>query len=85
MISGSGMALEQNLTTGGTATGDVLGLTSYFGGLSGGSWATASFYANDGKSPSYLIENVSDGWGGCGQLIVDVISNVVDSVWSGSG
>jgi hypothetical protein len=34
-------------------------LSTYVGGLSGGSWAVSSFFANDGMSADQLAENVS--------------------------
>lgn len=57
MIHGSGQAFLQNTTQG--SVGDVLGLTSYVGGLSGGSWAISTWMANDGAQPDYLVRNVS--------------------------
>jgi lysophospholipase len=57
MIHGSGQAFLQNTTEG--SVGDVLGLTTYVGGLSGGSWAISSWLANDGAQPDYLVKNVS--------------------------
>jgi len=57
MIHGSGQAFLQNTTEG--SVGDVLGLSTYVGGLSGGSWAISSWLANDGAQPDYLVRNVS--------------------------
>lgn len=57
MIHGSGQAFLQNTTEG--SAGDVLGLTSYVGGLSGGSWAISTWLANNGAQPDYLVRNVS--------------------------
>lgn len=57
MISGSGAGFLQNDTQG--SVGDILALSNYAAGLSGGSWALTSFYANDGQSPEYLVNNVS--------------------------
>jgi hypothetical protein len=57
MIHGSGQAFLQNTTQG--SVGDVLGLSTYVGGLSGGSWAISSWLANDGAQPDYLVRNVS--------------------------
>jgi lysophospholipase len=54
--SGSGMAFQQNNTAG--SAGDLLALSSYVAGLSGGSWALASFYANNGLSPDQLAKTV---------------------------
>lgn len=57
MIHGSGQAFLSNDTEG--SAGDVLGLSSYVGGLSGGSWAISSWLANDGAQPDYLARSVS--------------------------
>lgn len=57
MISGSGMAFQQNNSVG--IVGDLLGVSSYVSGLSGGGWALASFFANDGTQPSDLAKDVS--------------------------
>jgi hypothetical protein len=57
MISGAGMAFQPNETAG--SVGDLLGLSSYVSGLSGGSWAVSSFYANNGIPPTELANNVS--------------------------
>lgn len=57
MISGSGMAFQQNNTAG--SVGDLLGISTYVSGLSGGSWALSSFYANNGIQPSDLAKDVS--------------------------
>jgi hypothetical protein len=57
MIHGSGQAFLQNNTQG--SVGDILGLSTYVGGLSGGSWAISSWLANDGAQPDYLVRNVS--------------------------
>ena len=57
MISGSGQAFLQNNTKG--SAGDILALSAYVGGLSGGSWAVSSFFANDGLSADQLAQNVS--------------------------
>jgi lysophospholipase len=54
--SGSGMAFQQNNTAG--SAGDILALSSYVAGLSGGSWALTSFYANNGLSPDQLAKTV---------------------------
>lgn len=56
MINGAGGAFLQNDTQG--SVGDILGLANYVSGLSGGSWALSSFFANDGVSPQYLVDNV---------------------------
>jgi hypothetical protein len=56
MISGSGQAFLQNNTKG--SAGDILALSTYVGGLSGGSWAVSSFFANDGLSADQLAQNV---------------------------
>lgn len=56
MISGSGMAFQPNTTTG--SVGDILGLSTYVSGLSGGSWAVATFFANNGENPDQLAQNV---------------------------
>lgn len=58
MISGSGMAFQQNTTAG--SVGDILSLSSYISGLSGGSWAIATHYANNGRAPDDLAKNVCD-------------------------
>lgn len=57
MISGAGMAFQSNETAGNV--GDLLGLSSYVSGLSGGSWAVSSFYANNDIPPTELANNVS--------------------------
>lgn len=57
MISGSGQAFLKNETAG--SVGDVLGLSTYVGGLSGGSWAISSWLGNEGAQPDYLVDNVS--------------------------
>jgi hypothetical protein len=57
MISGSGMAFQQNNSVG--SVGDLLGISTYVSGLSGGGWALASFFANDGIQPSDLAKDVS--------------------------
>ena len=57
MIHGSGQAFLQNTTEG--SVGDILGLSTYVGGLSGGSWAIGSWLANDGAQPDYLVRKVS--------------------------
>jgi lysophospholipase len=56
MISGSGMAFQPNSTSG--SVGDILGLSTYVSGLSGGSWAVATFFANNGENPDQLAQNV---------------------------
>ncbi|KAJ9104240.1 hypothetical protein QFC19_004057 [Naganishia cerealis] len=56
MISGSGMAFQPNTTTG--SVGDILGLSTYVSGLSGGSWAVGTFFANNGENPDQLAQNV---------------------------
>jgi lysophospholipase len=56
MISGSGQAFQPNTTTG--SVGDILGLSTYVSGLSGGSWAVGTYYANDGQNPDQLAQNV---------------------------
>jgi hypothetical protein len=57
MISGSGQAFAVNDTQG--SVGDVAALATYVGGLSGGSWAVASWLANDGVRPETLVREVS--------------------------
>lgn len=57
MVSGAGMAFQQNNSAG--SVGDLLGISTYASGLSGGSWALSSFYANNGKQPSDLAKDVS--------------------------
>lgn len=57
MIHGSGQAFLPNTTKG--SVGDILGMTSYVGGLSGGSWAVSTYLANNGASPAWLVKNVS--------------------------
>lgn len=57
MISGSGQAFQPNTTSG--SVGDILGLSTYVSGLSGGSWAVGTFYANNGQNPDQLAQNVS--------------------------
>jgi hypothetical protein len=57
MISGSGQAFGVNDTQG--SVGDVGRLAAYVGGLSGGSWAVASWLANDGVRPETLVREVS--------------------------
>ena len=69
MIHGSGQAFLQNTTEG--SVGDVLGLSTYVGGLSGGSWAISSWLANDGAQPDYLVRNVS-GRAGEGMMRVSL-------------
>lgn len=56
MISGSGQAFQPNATTG--SVGDILGLSTYVSGLSGGSWAVGTYYANDGQNPDQLARDV---------------------------
>lgn len=56
MISGSGMAFQQNDTAG--SVGDILAVSSYMAGLSGGSWAVASYITNNGRGPVDLANNV---------------------------
>ena len=56
MISGSGMAFQRNDTKG--SVGDILAVSSYMAGLSGGSWAVASYITNNGRSPVDLANNV---------------------------
>jgi lysophospholipase len=57
MLSGSGMAFSPPGTEEGDV-GDILGLSTYVSGLSGGSWAVTSYYANNATSPQDLVENV---------------------------
>lgn len=57
MVSGSGMAFQQNNSA--ESVGDLVGISTYVSGLSGGSWALSSFYANNGMQPSDLAKNVS--------------------------
>jgi lysophospholipase len=57
MLSGSGMAFAPP-SADKDDVGDILGLSTYVSGLSGGSWALGSFYANNGTSPQDLVENV---------------------------
>ena len=57
MISGSGQAFQPNSTSG--SVGDILGLSTYVSGLSGGSWAVGTYFANDGQNPDQLAQNVS--------------------------
>ncbi len=67
MISGSGQAFLQNNTKG--SAGDILALSTYVGGLSGGSWAVSSFFANDGLSADELAQNVRTLFtGACGHI-----------------
>ena len=56
MISGSGQAFQPNSTSG--SVGDILGLSTYVSGLSGGSWAVGTYFANDGQNPDELARNV---------------------------
>lgn len=56
MISGSGMAFQPNKTAG--SAGDLLAVSSYVSGLSGGSWALSSFYSNNGLEPMELAKDV---------------------------
>ncbi|KAJ9097411.1 hypothetical protein QFC19_006781 [Naganishia cerealis] len=58
MLSGSGMAFGLDSEDEGNSVGDVLGLSSYVSGLSGGSWAVGSFYANEGRPPKELVDEV---------------------------
>lgn len=57
MIHNSGAAFQPNTSTG--SVGDLEALSAYAAGLSGGSWAVGSHYANDGARPTDLVENVS--------------------------
>lgn len=57
MIHGAGQAFLPNNTKG--SVGDILGMSSYVGGLSGGSWAVSTFLANNAASPDFLARNVS--------------------------
>jgi lysophospholipase len=57
MVHGSGQAFLQNNTQG--SAGDVLGLSTYVGGLSGGSWAISTWLANNGAQPDQLVRDVS--------------------------
>lgn len=57
MLSGSGMAFAPP-SADKDDVGDILGLSTYVSGLSGGSWALGSFYANNGTSPQDMVENV---------------------------
>lgn len=41
-----------------SGTGGWLDAVTYMAGLSGGSWATATFIANNGKTPSELVDSV---------------------------
>lgn len=56
MISGSGMAFQQNDTAG--SVGNILSVSSYMAGLSGGSWAVASYITNNGRGPVDLANHV---------------------------
>lgn len=56
MISGAGQAFQPNTSTG--SAGDILGLSTYVSGLSGGSWAVGTYYANDGQNPDQLAQDV---------------------------
>ena len=56
MISGSGQAFQPNSTSG--SVGDILGLSTYVSGLSGGSWAVGTYFANNGQNPDELARNV---------------------------
>ncbi|KAJ9127492.1 hypothetical protein QFC24_000901 [Naganishia onofrii] len=88
MISGSGMAFQPNSTSG--SVGDILGLSTYVSGLSGGSWAVATFFANNGENPDQLAQNV---WNIDSNLVVpsddkltfyyDLISEVGDKADKG--
>lgn len=60
MISGGGQlwgtdARNTEATAAGTA---VLGVSSYFAGLSGGSWLLSSYYANQNRTVPDLAQNV---------------------------
>lgn len=61
MINGLGMTMalmNQSDEASKAGTGGWLDATSYMAGLSGGSWATGSFMANNGMLPTDLINNV---------------------------
>ena len=42
-----------------SGTGGWMDAVTYMAGLSGGSWATATYIANGGQLPSDMVDNVS--------------------------